>query len=1153
MKRLTRLILINWYRLEQVSIDIQGHTAFIGPNASGKSSLLDAVQAVLVGGSKHWWSPNASAGEKSTRSLRDYCLGVVRDPNNPDLSIEFRPRDHAITYLVLVFEDEQQQQTSIGLAMHARIEEAQETIDGRFIAPGVGLMLSDLVDRTNDGEITPKPWKRMREELQRRVGEKFKVHAQVGEYQREICAVLSDGKRHIDASRFLRAFKNAITFSPIRNVSDFVRSHILEERSIQVRSLQQALQQYRDIQTRTQEAQLREETLSAINNLYEKGERAERMSVAWRWVAKEAEFSALDAEIEPLREIIEGTEQQITKLEERIELLDVEWSKADQAYEVASNKLAATDVEQQKARILAERTTANEKLNRIENQLAQARSGLGKAHRLLDSAAYFDSSTIVSELAKIPALIQDGDGLLSTEWPTVPSEVMQIVSTLKPLMQQAVSNLSDMYDDIVRKEGELTELNNTIRERIHRLESGGSDLKRSTLQLISLLDDHGIRAVPLCDRVDVADEEWRDALESFLGGHREALLVEPDQVREAIGLYRREGKRLGISGSRIINTTKTDKWLEKRSEGSLAEVVHSDDVHALAYINLRAGNVIKVSTEGDLVIHDRAITSDGMLSTGGSVLRLRPEDAMLGREARKKTLEQLKLQFAEIGQKQYSKQQEMQQTKRFREELVMPFSNHLISFPDLEHLVDERHEQNNYLNRLEQDENSLESDSSYKHLIVEKEQCQKRRTAIKQESDSSKDDWNEAKRQLDRYQDKLSLAEEKSSQVAQQRTELQFQPGYDAQLASEKLDELTSQEMFDDESIASWKALVEKAMPLSTVNETKARKNRNEAEGKLREYWSKWETESRPSMDSFDDYQPLATWVISELRQIQETQLAQYVKEAETALREAEYAFRADFVGKLQENLLMLDGQLRELNLNLKHRPFHGQYYRFIKNPENDLKEVLDWVLDWKPEQGGDVGGLFDAADDPNHPHSRAIARVRNLLMEAGGSNAKGDGDWEARLADYRNYYNFDVRMSDDKEGKGNPELLSRRLGKGSGGEHQSPFYVAIGAALAAAYRIERDDEIGFRGGMGIAAFDEAFSKLDLQNTVSALGFLDELGLQVLLAAPDEKYGQIAENVDTIVNVYRDGAKVHIDAEYIKPAAKQILSADNPVLRPETI
>jgi uncharacterized protein YPO0396 len=827
-------------------------------------------------------------------------------------------------------------------------------------------------------------------------------------------------------------------------------------------------------------------------------------------------------------------------------------------YRTTGRRLARCDrrtvtVEQQKARISAERSTANEKLTRVEGQLAQARSGLGKVHRLLDSAEYLNSQELVRELKKIPPLIRDADGLLASEWPTAPTEVMQVVSTLQPMLQTSADDLSDIYDEIVRKEGELKELNKTTRERIQRLESGESDLQSSTLQLIQLLGDHGIKAVPICDKVDVAEEDWRDALESFLGGHREALLVDPDHVRDAISVYRREGKRLGIYGSRIINTTKTDMWLDRRSEGSLAEVVRSDDSHALAYINLRAGNVIRVSSEDELVKHDRAITVDGMLATGGSVLRLRPEESMLGRKAKKKTLENLKIQFAERGQEQYAKQEEMKSVKRLREELVMPLSSHIESFPDLGVLVTERYEQNNYLSKLEQEESSLTNDASYQTLLTEKEKCQKRRDAITEESDSSVSELNEAKRQLDRHIDKLSIAEEKSSQVAEQRGEIQSRPGFDAQLSSEKFDELTSQEMFAGESIDSWMALSAKAESLAAGSETKARNSRNDARQRLTEYWAEWGTENRPGAGSFDDYLPLAAWVIGELQQIRETQLSQYVKEADTALHEAEHAFRADFVGKLQENLHMLDGQLRELNLNLKHRPFHGQYYRFIKSPELHLKEVLEWVLGWKPEQGGDVGGLFDAADDPNHPHSKAIERVRNLLMEAGGSDEKGGGDWESRLADYRNYYHFDVRMSDEKEGGKNSELLSHRLGKGSGGEHQSPFYVAIGAALAAAYRIERDDNGGYRGGMGIAAFDEAFSKLDLQNTVSALGFLDELGLQVLLAAPDEKYGQIAENVDTIVNVYRDGANVHIDAEYIKPAAKQVLASDNPVLRPEAL
>ncbi|MBP8198568.1 MAG: hypothetical protein KAX64_08410, partial [Chromatiaceae bacterium] len=301
MKRLVRLLMINWYRLEQASIEIVGHTAVIGPNASGKSSLLDAIQAVLVGGDKRWWNPNASAGEKSTRSLRDYCLGVVRDPSNPDLSQEFRPRDQAISYLALVFRDDQTgDATSIGLALHARLDEPQEVIDGRFIAPGLDLVLSDLVDRTPAG-ASPIPWKRLREELRKRVGEAFRVHALVGEYQRHLCFLLADPRRPLDAPHFLRAFRNAITFAPIRNVSDFVRGHILEERSIQVRSLQQALHHYRDIQTRTREARQREEALVLIDRGYQRAEGADRLGLAWRWVEQEAAFNALEAEQEPLR------------------------------------------------------------------------------------------------------------------------------------------------------------------------------------------------------------------------------------------------------------------------------------------------------------------------------------------------------------------------------------------------------------------------------------------------------------------------------------------------------------------------------------------------------------------------------------------------------------------------------------------------------------------------------------------------------------------------------------------------------------------------------------------------------------------------------------------------------------------------------------
>jgi uncharacterized protein YPO0396 len=1150
VKRLVRLLLINWYRLEQASVEIEGHTAIIGPNASGKSSLLDAIQAVLVGGDKRWWNPNASAGEKSTRSLRDYCLGVVRDPDNPDLSQELRPREQAITYLVLVFRDiGDGGATSIGLALHARLEESQEHIDGRFIAPGLDLVLSDLLDRTPQG-VLPKPWKRLREGLRERAGQAFRAHAQVGEYQRHLCAVLSDGTRYLDPPRFLRALRNAIIFSPIRNVSEFVRAYLLEDRPIQVRSLQQALHHYREIEARTREARRREQALMEIDRLYTRAEQAGRLAGAWLWVEQEAELNALEAEMEPLREALERTEGEISRLEGEIADLDRRWEEADKALQEANRRLAASDSEQERRRIDAELETAHQRLAAIGGDLDRARRGLGAVHALLDHAGQIRDDGLTEALRSVALQLVREEGLLAPSWPAAPAELMRAVGRLGERLADVSRTLQGRYESLVLEEGELSRALQELKERIERLRRGESDLQPNTLKLIDLLRENDIQAVPLCDRVDMADEEWRSALEAFLGGHREALLVDPDRVREAVALYRREGRRRGIHGSRIVNTLKTGEWLERLTAGSLAEVITSDDPHAIAYVNRRAGDVLRVRSEEELVRHERAVTADGMLATGGAVVRLRPAEPMLGRGARARALATLERRFAEDGARQYEKQQEKGLIGRLREELVMPLVQHLAHFPDLVRLAGEREEREQQKRGLEDERRALEEDATYQRLQEEAADRQRERSGVGEQRGAAAARKGEREQALQRDRMQLEQREREAEEAARLRTQAQQAPGFDAGLAAERLEELHGQELFAAETPESWRALGEEAARRGSGQESALRNARNRAWELLNTYWAEWSPGERPAGTAYDDHLPLATWVVRELGQIRETQLARYVTEAENALREAEHAFRADFVGKLQENLQLLEEQRLELNRNLRHRPFHGQYYSFVKHPEPDLREVLDWVLAWSPEQGRDVGGLFDAATDPNHPHQQAIRRVRDLLMEAAGAQG-GPGGWDERLADYRRYYHFDVRMSDDSAGGGNPELLSRRLNKGSGGEHQSPFYVAIGAALAAAYRIERQQDGSLRGGMALAVFDEAFSKLDLQNTVSALGFLAELGLQVVLAAPDEKYGQIAENVDTIVNVYRDGGNVYIDTEYIKPEARRALAADNPVLRPQ--
>ena len=1166
MKRLIRLLLVNWYRIEQQSIEIEGHTAVIGPNASGKSSLLDAVQAVLVGGHKDWWRPNASAGEKSTRSLRDYCLGMVRDPGNQELSSEFRPRSQSLTHLVLVFRDDDAEldsggeAVSVGLALHARLDESSEQVDGRFIAPGLELFLGDLTDRDMDGETTPKPWLRLREDLRSKAGSRLILEKSPERFQEQLCVALSDGRRHLDRKRFLRAFRNAITFSPIKNVSDFVRGQILEQRDIEVKALQQALQNYREIRRRTEEANQREQALAGIEGHYQRADQAQRLNLSWLWVEQESLFNALETELGPLRESIAAGDRQIQALVQQLSSLKQQWDQADAALQQANQRLGQTDVVQQRALLKEKRESAARELQHLADQIARAGSDLGRIHRVMDHAALLrdaDQDDVLEAcLVDLLPHLPEQDSLLADSWPMDAVGIDALVARLMPLLDDALAALRQRRDEAAATVSELEKELQQLRERIARMESsGGSDLSPATQRLQVLLAEHGIEAVPLCDRVELADEDWRDAVEAFLGGHREALLVHPDEVREAILLYRRQGRKQGIHGSRIINTRKSAEWLRRRDDGSLAEVIRSDDEHVTAYINRRAGNVLRVDDEQALTRHERAITQDGMLATGGAITRLRPLEPMLGREARERALVMLKQSFQAMAEDHGRAKHKKEGLEGLIDQVLTPFRSRLGDWPEpvgelggLTGLSHARRQRLTEVAGLVAREQALQDDDSYRRLKGEADQAERHRNDIDEQRKQAGNDQAALTKQQEQAGNNRQKKQAESTEAADQRSRIEALHGFDAGDAGERVDEIEAQMLLTDEGADSYRALARQAEQRAAGGGKKMHRQRNLAREALRDYLANWPNDQAPAVGLDDDYLGMAEWVQRTLENLRDTALGQYAREADSALREAETAFRADFVGKLQENLHLLESQRKELNANLRRRPFHGQYYHFIKRPNRELESVLNWVESWTPEQGGDVGGLFDAGNDPNHPHYEGITRIKELLLAAG--EADGGSGWDDRLSDYRQYYHFDVKMTDDQDGQKNAELLSRRLGKGSGGEHQSPFYVAIGAALAAAYRIERDPRGGHRGGMGLAVFDEAFSKLDLQNTVSALGFLDELGLQVLLAAPDEKYGQIAAHVDTIINVYRDGGDVFIDAEYIKPAAQRALAADNPTQGP---
>jgi uncharacterized protein YPO0396 len=125
-------------------------------------------------------------------------------------------------------------------------------------------------------------------------------------------------------------------------------------------------------------------------------------------------------------------------------------------------------------------------------------------------------------------------------------------------------------------------------------------------------------------------------------------------------------------------------------------------------------------------------------------------------------------------------------------------------------------------------------------------------------------------------------------------------------------------------------------------------------------------------------------------------------------------------------------------------------------------------------------------------------------------------------LQDYRNYLQYDIRIHYPG---GDRALLSQINAKKSGGETTTPFYVAMAASFAQAYRLNQprpSDTIR------LAMFDEAFGKMDTARTASALKFMVDNQLQVLLATPPDKAPGLLAHVDSVRTVVRQNNHAHV-------------------------
>lgn len=1140
MIELRRILLVDWYLFRAEQIDLAGMTALIGPNGAGKSAIIDAAQTVLTGANmlSIRFNPSAQSAAKSKRSIRDYCLGVVSLDEKGERSEP--TREHAYTYAILGFVDvERGDALNLGVAFSASAQRADEICEAKFIIQGDLIDQEDLLESLGGGDVETRQWHAVRMLLRARGLDVNDDFGSAAEFVEESLRALSPPGFPLDPRRFIKAFRNALLLKPVENPTDFVRTYVLDVPTIQVDRLRRSIELYRFLTSRIEGLKAQTVSLAQVQRIVgriNENERVIRVS-EWKsarlnWELFRRQVRQLQTDLKRLRSDAESKRRDLVLTEARLARIEADYTQVELTLKSSDGEQLALMYEADHSLKLSEREKAAAPIKTVENlvrcieMLTERRIIAGRddlLHGLLSAVTLAHKPV---SLAAWKTELPDG-----WEEPAAHLDAALAAIAMEPLAR--VQKLASDGLFLAQKEGhDIQERIDQIGRNLQRLDDGLNPIEPGTHALLVALEKASIPAKPLCDLVEVRDQKWRMAAEAALGRAREALIVQPGDAVRALDIYRR-GSEEAFRFAEVVNTTKTNQT-RPADKGTLATIFKSDDEHARAFLNFRFGRLAMVETMDKMVTSENAITPDRMMQSGRTVKRLaHPGYLKLGRgtaeETRRLLQEERAQLLAQLADKARTAQRlkedsslidaVVRELKELREKDITTVAIGRVLCGFDRKIAD-------LARNIEEARRSRDPE-----LVAKLERLGVERTAAQRAKSTASGAWEEAHGAENKIAGTYELLIKKDRdrlfvgrrQAAGHLARYATAPSETSQFT------LVIRKLNADQMEAEIAGFVADVQRRTGPRRESLQRELTAALSKHREDFSVGPPFSAEEATT----EAVAAWAEAEKQRLEGHELVKYEEQCRNAAGEMTTAFRDDLLLRLHDAFEGIKETLQELNRHLKDRQFHGRdYYNFKSFPDAAHADMIELVQE---SRRPDFQLPLFASQDKSEPETAVLRAVRRIEQILADPQAKTD-----EIEDPRKYFTFELYIQDEN-GKIRSSLSSR-AGTGSGGEGQLPFYIAIGASLAATYQNRRTGE----SGLVLAIFDEAFNRLDTKAICACSDFMRGLGLQVVVATPDEKRHIFMEVVDTIVNVNRSGNVVMIDTEYPTAKTRDALAAIDP-------
>ena len=1067
MKKLTKIRLVNWHYISNETIEVKNNILLTGANASGKSTILDALTYILTAGETTF---NLAANEKGKRDLRGYIkckLGIedkeyLRDGDvSGDICLEF-------------YDEKTEEYFIIGVVLDAFGE----------LAPVKSLFYSCENKRIEDNMFIDLEGKVYSTIEFRKINRDFTYYSSKRETKRAFRTLY--GSINED---FFKMITKALAFKPIADVKEFIYQNILEEKEIDVSNIRDAIRSFKDLEATLKLIQSKIDKLSELRGLIDNAKDVIEKKNYLNYLMKLFDVKKIEGDKERILDQIEIESAKLEAIKDELskqnDLTSELNDKAQSLYDSLSNDEGFKNSEYLSRQI--------EKAQREIESLGDAENiYLQHASKIKDTLNNLRDKSDIKEYNEFyNTSLNNTDTRMLQD---IKLKVVNYQSVFKRIIEgnlEEIGALTNSKNDILEEIKQVKQARQNLDSNRLHYPQGLNELRTEIAENLKRLYNKDISVHIFCELIEIDDKEWAKTIESFLGNQRFILIVEPRYYDSALQIFARIKNKYS-SGFGIVNTEAIQKYSHYQPN-SLASIMSSENQDAQNYINFTCGNVIMCESEGELKDYQIAITNDGLLYRGYVVRSMNLNvQSFIGSSAVDEQKAEWEAKASELADKYYGLNDEI---TAYRNE------NDKISSLNLDRFVNEVDTLINYYTLTER----------ISKLTLEKSKSKKLSTT------ETQDEYNKVKQEISEVDaKKIAISQQIGSQTNKiehlQQTIVEFDKSLaeienvlskfsEDNLALDRDARDEYDKMTSDQSIES--AYKSCEARLNSVSQS----YENICSGiinKQSEYVQEFNSNLSIGVEQSNAY-------MAELDKLQKSELVKYEAKVRAARETAEIIFKEDFISKLRNNITSAEAEIIKINETLSKIPFGNDTYEFIFPKSKEYGGFYDM---FKSNDVVDGQSIFTT------DFERTYTQQLDELFTAIASDSLDDNKTFNKFTDYRTYMDYDIKITNQY---GESMLYSKVFREKSGGETQVPFYVAM---IASFVRIYTQNIQG--SSIGLIMLDEVFDKMDTNRMRSMMEFMTSMPLQFILACPPQRMNILGTYTDTTIVVFRHGNKTQV-------------------------